>query len=272
MKYFKIHIKYDGSAYCGWQIQPNGISIQHVIETVLSRLANQPVRIHGAGRTDAGVHALDQVAHFQADTNLDATAFQKGLNGLLPSDIIATSVRECSSEFHARYSACGKYYLYIVQNGMLRSLILRNYSAYSQCFLDIQAMHNAAQSFVGTHNFKPFSANAGREHERYERTIHQVLIESHPPFIIFHVLGQSFLYKMVRLMVGTLLDVGRGKIPPDTIANILSTGDTLLVGTTAPAHGLFLKKVYYSEIQKISPADKKCNFLPLFDVLNSGEI
>lgn len=270
-KYFALTIKYDGTRYLGWQVQPQSPTIQEEIETALHRLTGSKVRIIGAGRTDAGVHAHDQHAHFAIDTRLDEHALFKGLNAVLPDDILITSVQQVGRSFHARFSAVGKYYMYIVHQGTLPPLFTRNYAWHVKYPLSIEKMRDAAQLFIGTHNFHNFCANSGRENETFERTIIDIRIDHIPPFIVFHVLGKSFLYKMVRLMVGTLIDIGRNKTDASIITAALATEQPVVPAPVSPAHGLTLKKVFYDLPVELPSDDIRCNLFSCFDVLNIEE-
>ncbi len=269
-KYFCITIQYQGTRFLGWQIQPQTPTVQQEVETVLTRLTGQPVRIFGAGRTDAGVHALDQHAHFSVATRLNAAALYKGLNALLPDDIVITHVNECDPSFHARFNAIGKYYLYTVYNATTPALWARYFSLHVRHHLDINKMRAAARLFLGTHNFENFSANSGRDDEKFQRTIYDLQIEHTPPFIFFHVLGKSFLYKMVRLMVGTLLDIGRGKVSEDIITQALTSHDPVVPAPVAPANGLIMRKIFYNPPVELPQNENTCNLFIGFDVLNNG--
>ncbi|MDX9703621.1 MAG: tRNA pseudouridine(38-40) synthase TruA [Candidatus Auribacterota bacterium] len=268
-KYFAITIKYQGTRFLGWQIQPQTPTVQQEIETVLERLTGRQVRIFGAGRTDAGVHALEQIANFSVVTRLDCAALYKGLNALLPDDIVVIQVQECDPSFHARFSAIGKYYLYAVHMSDIPSLWTRHFSLHVRHKVDIGLMQSAARLFIGTHNFSNFCANSGRENEVFQRTIYDFRIEHTPPFVFFHVLGKSFLYKMVRLMVGTLIEIGRNKNNSDIITRALTSTDRIVPAPVAPAHGLTLRKIFYEPPVEIPYLDNSCNLFLYFDVLNS---
>lgn len=268
-KIFKFHIQYQGTGYCGWQIQPNAISIQQTIEKTLFKLTCQKVRIHGAGRTDAGVHALGQTAHCSIATHLNENDILKGLNGLLPNDIIINKVSLCDPQFHSRFSARGKHYIYIVDNAKIPALWTRFFSVHIYKELSLQRMQDAARLFLGTHNFKPFSANSGRKNEIYERSISNFYIEQNRHLIFFHIIGKSFLYKMVRFIMGTVLKIGCGKKNPDYISSIFKDPVNNPAGPVAPAKGLTLYKVFYDSPPYLTHTKDICNFFPSFDVLNN---
>ena len=265
-KNFKFQIQYHGANYCGWQIQPNAPSVQETIEKTLFKLTKQKVRIHGSGRTDAGVHALGQVAHCAVKTRLNANDLLKGLNGLLPDDIIITGVSTCSPDFHSRFSASGKHYIYIVDNAQIPALWTRFFSVHIHKKLSLEAMRDASNLFLGTHNFEPFCANSGRKNELYERSILHLHIEKKGTLIFFHVIGKSFLYKMVRFMVGTLLKIGYGKEKPDFVNAIFNDPIKNSAGPVAPAKGLTLYKVFYDTEPNLPDTKDICNFFPVFDV------
>jgi len=269
-KNFKFHIEYHGANYHGWQIQPNASSIQETIEKTLFKLTKQRVRIHASGRTDAGVHALGQVAHCAVKTRLNSYDLLKGFNGLLPNDIIIRNVSLCPPDFHSRFSAKGKHYIYIVDNGDIPALWTRFFSVHIHKKLCVKAMRDAAKLFLGTHNFEPFCANSGRENEVYERSILHFHIEKKGNFIFFHVVGKSFLYKMVRFMVGTLLKIGSGKEHPACINKIFNDPIKNSAGPVAPAKGLTLFKVFYETNPYLTNTKDICNFFPTFDVVSNG--
>lgn len=274
LKFFKINIKYEGTFYLGWQIQPQSPTVQETIEKTLFKLTGEKVRIIAAGRTDQGVHALGQVAHFKLKTRLDEYALIKGLNSLLPDDIVINSLSQCPPDFHSRYSATAKHYLYMLQQGPNQLILTKNFCDYVRTPLAIDKMREASKYFIGTHNFKDFCANSGKDIENFERTIFDLRIDSHPPFIFFHVLGKSFLYKMVRLITGTLIKAGLGKISPETVGKIFSQPEKYahFARHAAPAKGLTLAEVFYDNNPKIPPPDEICNFFDLSFVLNSRKI
>ncbi len=267
LKHFRIRINYQGTNYSGWQVQPNAPTIQMAIEQVIAKLTGEAIRIHGSGRTDSGVHALGQVAHFKVHTTFDTKGLLKGMNALLPDDIIITDVQQTDPSFHSRYDAIGKHYMYIVHQGQFPFLWSRFYSTLLKNNLSIENIRQAASSFIGTHHFRSFCAVSDNKNEIYDRTIYDFRIDYHPPFIFFNVLGKSFLYKMVRFMVGTLIKIGLGKESPDFINNVFAAPDRYKTGPVAPAKGLTLMNVFYTPPIKLPPPEEFCNFFRLFDVL-----
>lgn len=244
---FKIVIEYDGGCFHGWQRQPDCRTIQGEIETALAEIRNGPVDVHGSGRTDAGVHALAQVAHFEMDSRMAAPAVKKALNCLLPDGILIHHCLEVDTEFHARFSVKAKTYRYRILNRPLRPAVGRQYLWHVWRKLDREAMAEAASFLVGTHDFKSFEA-AGSPRTHTVRTLFDAGFHEEagtPDLFAFEVTGSGFLRYMVRNLVGTLVQVGFGKIPSTAIPEILEGRNRQLAGLTAPASGLFLKAVHY---------------------------
>ena len=245
MKNFQLTIEYDGSRYHGWQRQKNDITIQATIESSLALMTRQEISLIGSGRTDAGVHALGQVANFRCRTRLDAATFQKGLNSLLPDDIVITACREMPLEFHARYDVKSKIYRYRVLNRPLPSALMRSYSWHIRTPLNSDAIKQALDSLLGRHDFKAFEA-AGSPRSHTERTILGADWRIEDEHIhCFQVEADGFLRYMVRNLVGTLVEVGLKKISADEFRQILASKDRRLAGATAPPQGLFLSQVKY---------------------------
>lgn len=265
-KHFKAHLQYDGTRYSGWQVQPNHITIQETVEQAIHRLTGQTIRIIGAGRTDTGVHAIDQAFHFKLATRLDATAFYKGLNGVLPDDIIITDVSECDPHFHARFDSLGKHYMYILRQSALPALWSRHFMLHVRHSIDINLLRANARHFIGTHHYRAFSAQSGRKDEQYERTVTDVRIDHFAPFIAINVLGRGFLYKMVRMMVGTLLRINAKKESEHYIKKVFEDPQRYHAGPAAPAHGLTLFKTYYSEPFRLPSEQDIRNFFSQNDV------
>ena len=241
----KLIIEYDGTNYCGWQIQPNGITIQEVLEAALAKLLNDTVRLHSSGRTDAGVHAKGMVAVFNTVRPLPLQAFIHGLNALIPPDIAIRSAEVVPPEFNPRADAVGKLYRYTILNAPTRAPLHRQYSWYLREGLDLEAMREAAAVFVGKHDFSAFRA-ANCAAKSSERTITALDINTDPEgLIVIDVRGTGFLRNMVRIMVGTLVAVGRGKLEPGAVNRLLVSGDRTQAGATAPPQGLCLMEVYY---------------------------
>lgn len=243
MRNLKLTIQYDGTKYCGWQKQPNSSGIQGTIEYAIYEITKEKVNIIGSGRTDAGVHALGQVANLKTNSNIPAARIPDALNAKLPKDISIIDCQEVSDDFHSRYSATGKIYRYLIYNKPYRSPLYKDISYHVRYDLDIEKMRVEAQSLLGTHEFKGFMSS-GSSVKDTVRTIHNISIEYSGDLIVLEVEGNGFLYNMVRIIVGTLVDIGRGRIDKP-LEEIIASQDRGEAGHTAPAHGLFLKKVHY---------------------------
>lgn len=243
MRNLKLTIQYDGTKYCGWQKQPNSSGIQGTIEYAIYEITKEKVNIIGSGRTDAGVHALGQVANLKTNSNIPAARIPDALNAKLPKDISIIDCQEVSDDFHSRYSATGKIYRYLIYNKPYRSPLYKDISYHVRYNLDIEKMRVEAQSLLGTHEFKGFMSS-GSSVKDTVRTIHNISIEESGDLIVLEVEGNGFLYNMVRIIVGTLVDIGRGRIDKP-LEEIIASQDRGEAGHTAPAHGLFLKKVHY---------------------------
>lgn len=244
-KNFKLIIEYDGSNYHGWQIQPNGPSIQQEIETALETMTSQKVKLIGSGRTDAGVHALGQVANFSCDTNIPDEAFLKGLNSILAEDIVIRDVTRVSTDFHSRFDAKSKLYSYNIVNQPVPTAIERHYAWWIRSPLDLSAMEKAGQYLVGEKDFKAFEG-AGSPRAHTIRHVMKVDIKCQAPGrIALEIQANGFLRYMVRNIVGTLVEVGLHKISPEQIKTILASKDRSQASATAPAKGLFLIEVRY---------------------------
>lgn len=242
---FKLTIEYDGSAYHGWQRQPNGPSIQSAIETALKRMTRQSIVLIGSGRTDAGVHALGQIANFTCDTRIEPMEFQKGLNSMLADDIVIRECRQVPIEFHSRFDATSKLYRYHILNRPLPSAIGRQYAWWIRRPLDPSAMRTAAQHLLGTHAFKAFEGAGSPRSTTVRRIMRADLNHDPDGRIQFSVQADGFLRYMVRNMVGSLVAVGRNDLTPDHFKAILASQDRNQAAATAPPHGLFLVQVNY---------------------------
>jgi tRNA pseudouridine38-40 synthase len=253
MRYFKLTIAYDGTDFHGWQIQANKPTIQGEIVGVLRRLTQENVQLHGAGRTDAGVHALAQVGSFRTQSALSAAEFQRALNALLPPTIRIAGAEEVGPDFNARWSAIGKTYRYRLYRGKVVPPMLWRYVLHYPFPLDEDAMRMAASRFVGPHDFASFAASTGSEDDDKERsTIREIyasdLARSEDgEELVYTVRGRSFLRYMVRKMVGTLLDVGRGKLQPADIERLYALKDRSKSGPTVPPQGLCMVSVNHEE-------------------------
>jgi len=242
----KLTLEYDGTAYHGWQIQPNGVTIQETVQAVLERLTGVRPKVIASGRTDAGVHAEGQVAHFITDSALSCYDLRKGLNALLPDDIVIRDVEDVPEEFHARYSAAGKTYRYVILNRPFPSVFERNRCWHLTCVLDRGAMEAAARSLLGRHDFSGFQASdCCAKHP--VREVRRLEIVREGEWLRIYVTADAFLKHMVRNIVGTLVEVGRGKIKTERVEEVLEGRDRTKAGPTAPAKGLFLVSVEYGK-------------------------
>jgi tRNA pseudouridine38-40 synthase len=244
---YKIVVQYDGTSYHGWQVQRGVPTIQLRIEQVLGRILACPTRVHGAGRTDAGVHAAGQVAHFLADWNYSTADLQKACNALLPQDIAITSLEPTDDDFHARFAAKSKTYVYTILSQPLRSPLMRLYAWHIPQQLVTHDMNRAAEYLTGSHDFSAF----GSPTDGSASTIREILEARWDPgspegILQFTIQGTGFLRYMVRCIVGTLLLVGRGKISHSEFASILDSRERCRSGPTAPPHGLCLHSIDYS--------------------------
>ncbi len=235
MRNIKLLIEYDGTNYHGWQVQPNALTIQEVMEEKIKVMTQQRVRLIASGRTDAGVHALGQVANFKTTSSIPVDGFQRGLNSLLPPDIIVKSAEEVEARFHAQYGAKRKTYRYVILNREVPSALYRNYSWHLPLALDVQAMQKASSLLLGRKN----TEDPVREVYRAEWSAEE------KNFLHFTIEADGFLKHMVRNIVGTLAEVGRGKLPVRDFERILGARDRRQAGITAPAQGLFLVEVKY---------------------------
>lgn len=241
----KLTIEFDGTRYHGWQLQENALTVQEVITSAIRALTGEDCNLTGSGRTDAGVHAMGFVANFYTASRIPPDRFAFALYSLLPDDISIRDSEEVPHEFHSRFSAKGKKYRYLIHNSRIKSALLNN-RAYNVpiCTLDVEKMQAAADHFLGTHDFKAFMA-AGSSLENTVRTIHSLTLERNGDLITLDIKGNGFLYNMVRIITGTLIDVGAGKILPDEIPDIIESLDRNRAGKTVPASGLYLVEVYY---------------------------
>lgn len=247
-----ISIAYDGTRYCGWQKNPIGNTIENFLQSVLERVLQHPIELQAASRTDAGVHALDQVVNFFTEKKIfDLNGFCLSLNGLLPKDIRVLTARKMPSSFHPTLDCKGKEYRYYICYGMHQLPHHRLYSWHFPGSLNLEIMRKAASKLVGTHNFMSF-CNVRKNHfyEDYTRDLQHLEIEEiADDRICIKVKGNHFLYKMARTLSGTIAYMGRGKISLDELNFLLEAKDRKAAGMTAPAHGLFLHQVIYNEEQ-----------------------
>jgi len=257
MKNVLLTITYDGTDFCGWQKQPDQRSAQGEMERVLSIVCAQPIQINGTSRTDAGVHAYGQRASFAAEFSIPTEKIPMVANGIFASaaseksrkasgDIAILSAEEVAAEFHARFNAIGKKYIYKIHNSHIPDPFRRNYYCQIGRTLDMEAMKGAAGHLIGTKDFKCFQAAGGKELESTVRTIHSArLVPIENQTVGLEIIGDGFLYNMVRIIAGTLIDVGLRKKDPDALPGIIKSKDRQLAGHTAPPQGLYLAEVFY---------------------------
>ncbi len=240
-------ISYDGSNYGGWQTQSNAISIQSLIENALSIAIKEPISIIGSGRTDAGVHALGQVAHFETNSLFNLYKVQHSLNGILPKDIRILKLYPVLEDFHARYSATGKTYHYHLHLDRVSDPFTRLYSWHIPYEIDLPSLEEAILLFIGTKDFTAFAneSHKGAAAKNGVRTLRRIDVIKEPHGVRLEFEGTGFLYKMVRNITGTLVDIAAGKMTKKELESIFTSKDRKKAGTAAPAQGLFLMKVDY---------------------------
>jgi tRNA pseudouridine38-40 synthase len=240
----KLTIEYDGSAYHGWQRQANAATVQEVLEDAMAGLVGHPVTLYGSGRTDAGVHALGQVANFRTTSTIPTERFHLAINGAIPRDIAVLSAEDVPDDFHARYSATGKTYRYTIVCRPVRPAVGAAFVHWVRSPLDADRMAEAAACFVGEHDFAAFETES--KGEGTVRTVTRADVERVGDRILYTVSANGFLYNMVRAMVGTLIEVGLGKREPADVARLLESRDRAQAGPTAPPGGLCLLEVTYA--------------------------
>lgn len=244
MPNYKLKIAYDGTRYYGWERQPGKDTIQGKLEAVLSRMCDAPVEVIGAGRTDAGVHARAMTANALMDTDKSAEEIRDYLNRYLPDDIAVAEVKEAAPRFHARYKASGKTYQYTCFDGPVKPVFNRRYYTALEEPLDVERMQQAAAYLQGEHDFKSFCGNSHMKKSTV-RLVDSIVIRRSKGYVYFTFHGTGFLQNMIRILVGTLMEVGWGRREPEEMAAILEAQDRRAAGPTAPAKGLCLLKVHY---------------------------
>ena len=247
-----LGIEYDGTAYNGWQRQRTGHGVQACVEDAIAEVANEPVEITCAGRTDTGVHAVGQVAHFDTAARRSERGWLLGANSNLPDDVNVTWVKPVADEFHARFSANSRSYRYVILNRLVRSALHRNRSWWVHQAIDVDRMHNAAQALVGEHDFSSFRA-AGCQASGPVREIHSISVSREADRVILEVTANAFLQHMVRNITGTLVEIGTGEQPAEWVAQVLARRDRKEGGVAAPPHGLTLVSVEYPDEFAIPP-------------------
>ena len=265
-----LTLAYDGTAYQGWQVQPNGVTVQACVESAVLQLTGEKRRVFCAGRTDTGVHALAQIANFHTNSEIPVEKLRRGLQTFLPADIVIVSATQVPMSFHATYSAIRKRYRYVIFDGDVCPPFLRNYVHSSRLRLNADLMTVAAQFLLGTHDFRCFETKYPNK-ETSIRTVMDVSLRrlsgwhpwatshdwlssdsrghDHPdqPFIVFEIMADGFLYNMVRAIIGTLTEIGRGRNAPEFMAEVIASMDRARAGMTAPPNGLYLVQVVYPD-------------------------
>jgi len=244
MRTLKLVLEYDGFDYCGWQVQGDAPTIQGALEAALGKILGQAGRVSGAGRTDAKVHALGQVASFRCASDIPAAALQRALNSVLPRDVVVHDVQDVAADFHARFSALGKVYAYRILNRPVRAPLRLRYVWHIPQALDVSAMALAGTYLQGTYDFTSFQAT-GSAVKTAERTLMELAVTRDGDEIVLSCTANGFLRHMVRNIVGTLVEVGRGERLPADLKRILDGRDRRLAGVTAPPQGLCLMQVLY---------------------------
>ena len=245
MSRYLCTLRYDGASFCGWQVQKNGPSVCAAVGDALRTLLRERVNVTGCGRTDAGVHALRYSFHFDTDAAFDRRRFLAGLNALLPDTVAALGVDPVPDAFHARYSALGKSYIYKIWNAPYMSPFYEGHAWFFPYALDEKALGFVGEEFCGTHDFGGFMSKGSKIKEDTVRTVKYFDVAREDELVTIRVCADGFLYNMVRIMVGTYALAAAGKLKQGDIARIISLRDRSLAGDTAPAHGLYLNKVFY---------------------------
>lgn len=256
MRRIRLRIQYDGASYNGWQVQPKGTTVQGLLEEAIRKITGEAVHVAGAGRTDAGVHALGQVASFNSSSGLANNVISKALNALLPRDVRVTAVEDAEADFHARYSSLRKRYVYLVANTGTVPVFVDRYAWWIRFPLNVEHIRTSAAFICGRHDFSSFRGS-GCGARNPNREVYSLEVERSDEinflftgfrggFITFKIEADGFLRHMVRNIVGTLVEVGRGRIEPGVMEEILLARDRRLAGPTAPARGLFLERVIYT--------------------------
>lgn len=245
MRNIKIVIEYDGKNFAGWQTQPGEESVQGEIERALKEITGEDIELIGSGRTDAGVHALGQVANFHTESNIPIEKFPYALNSKIRNSIVVKSAEEVDERFHARYNCKGKTYIYIINNNEFPSALNRFREFHMSNKLDILKMKDALKYFEGTHDFKGFQSSGGNKRKTTVRTLTKCELAEEAGIIKIELSGDGFLYNMVRIICGTIVDIGLGKIQVCELQDIIESGDRTRAGRTLPPQGLYLKEVRY---------------------------
>ncbi len=244
MPLYRVTLSYDGTLYLGWQLQPQGETIANQLQAALETMNGEPVTVVGAGRTDAGVHAHGQVAHFQLETNIPPSGLLKGMNSILPADIRVLEAELAPEDFHARYSARSKVYQYFIDPSLVASPFRTRYTLHHPYSLDRDAMSRAAEAFLGRRGFEAFRASSCEAKSAVRECTTSRFFEDGTE-LVYEIAANGFLHHMVRNIMGTLLEVGRGKLSPEDMDGLFEARDRSRSGPTAPARGLHLIRVSY---------------------------
>lgn len=247
MQRIMLTLRYDGTAYHGWQVQPNGVTVQQTLQDAIEKITGVRSGVIGCSRTDAGVHADMFCCTFDTESALRGDKLCSALNFHLPRDISVYDARQVAEDFHPRYAACGKRYVYRIWNGPQRHPVFDRFAIHQKKPMDVDKMNRAAADFVGRHDFASFCGADSDVQGSTERTIHACSVTREGEMVLFTVEGDGFLYNMVRIMVGTLLEIEAGRMPTDCIPTILAGCDRQKAGPTAPARALCLEQVFYEE-------------------------
>lgn len=259
MKRFKLEIAYDGTHYCGWQIQPNGITVEEVINQKLSELLREEIKVIGASRTDSGVHALGNVAVFDSQTQIPGDKLSYALNQRLPKDIVIQSSCQVADDFHPRYCDTRKTYEYLIYNAKFENPLCSRYSHFVFLPLRLEAMQKAARILTGEHDFKSFCSSRGQQLTTV-RQIYDLNVSKEGNMVKIRICGNGFLYNMVRIIVGTLIKVGLGVYPPEYVQEILDAKDRTKAGPKVPAKGLTLIGIEYLSEKSMMPGRSDGDF------------
>lgn len=244
MRNLLMTIQYDGSAYHGWQVQSNALTVQEVFQNAVEKVFRSRLDIKGCSRTDSGVHANMYCVSLKTDMNIDCLGALRAMNTALPLDIAVIDCREVPSDFHPRYSCKSKEYVYKIYNGSIRNPFLQKYAFHYRYVLDAELMDREAQAFLGKHDFSGFCSSRS-DIEDTVRCVKNVSVKREGDMVLFTVEADGFLYNMVRIMVGTLLFVNEGKIKPGELKDVIESKDRSRAGKTAPPQGLYLNRVNY---------------------------
>lgn len=246
MRNLLLRLMYDGTAYHGWQVQPNGITVQEKVQDAVEQILGKRENVTGCSRTDSGVHANDFCCNIRTENPIDCYRLVAAMNAVLPDDICVKSVSEVREDFHARYDCTSKQYVYRVWNANFKNPFLVNKAWHYKNKIDEKFLNSQAQAFVGTHNFKAF-CSAGSSVEDTVRTVKSISVTRNGDEVRFTVEADGFLYNMVRIMVGSLIEISENKIEKDKLSDIIKSEDRNLAGRTAPPQGLYLNEVRYGE-------------------------